>query len=256
MPAAGDFDYGQVGDGYPARRRTDPRIAAWIWQALGPTRSVLNVGAGAGSYEPADRLVTAVEPSAAMRAQRTAGLPAAIAAAAEQLPFADGAFDAAMAILTIHQWADLERGLAELRRVSSGPVVVLSFDPAAFDRFWLADYCPALIAAERRRFPTIDRVTAALCGASTVTEVPIPIDCLDGFTEAYYARPECFLDPAVRRAQSGWSFVEATATERALDRLRRELASGEWDGRYRALRDQPEFHGALRLVVNRPSSRQ
>src|SRR6202035_923761 len=226
---AGDFDYDAGGGGYAAARRTDPRIAALVHAALGPARTVLNVGAGAGSYEPGDRDVTAVEPSASMRAQRPPLLAAAIDATAEQLPFPDGSFDAAMATVTIHQWADTDQGLREMRRVSRGPVVVLTFDGDALDLLWLADYVPELITAERRRYPAIEHIREVLGGTSTVTPVPVPADCVDGFTEAYFARPERFLDPAVRQSQSAWGFVEEAATERAVARLRADLESGAWD---------------------------
>jgi SAM-dependent methyltransferase len=250
--AAGDFDYERGGSGYAVRRRTDPRIAAMVHAALGPARTVLNVGAGAGSYEPPGRRVAALEPSAAMRAQRLAHLATAIDARAERLPFADGSFDAAMAMVTVHQWADSDAGLAELRRVSRGPVVVLTFDGDALDRLWLAGYVPELIAAERRRYPAIGHICAALGGTCTVTEVPIPADCVDGFTEAFYARPERFLDPAVRRSQSAWGFISAAETERGIARLRADLASGAWDRRHGGLRTAPEFTGALRLICAQP----
>jgi SAM-dependent methyltransferase len=248
-PPAGDVDYEAHGAGYAVQRRTDPRIAALVHEALGDARTVLNVGAGAGSYEPADRHVVAVEPSAAMRAQRSPDRVPAVAAAAEALPFDDDAFDAAMATVTVHQWSDLRRGLAELRRVARGPVVILTFDGDALDRFWLAEYAPELIAAERRRYPPLSLLTEALGPGATVRSVPVPIDCADGFTEAYYARPERFLDDAVRRAQSAWSFVAPAAQARAVARLRDDLASGAWDARHGALRTTPSFDGSLRLVV-------
>ena len=248
----GDFDYERHGQGYRLQRRTDPRLAALIHAALGPARTVLNVGAGAGSYEPADRYVVAVEPSAAMRAQRGRQLAPAVIATAERLPFDDGAFDAAMATITVHQWADPVLGLRELRRVTAGPVVVLSFDGDALDRFWLAEYAPELIQAERRRYPAIDTIVTLLGGSTSVHTVPIPIDCIDGFTEAFYARPERLLDPTVRAAQSAWHFVAPAAQVRAIDSLRADLASGEWDRRFGALRTQPEFEGSLRLLVSQP----
>lgn len=250
MRVAGDFDYERGGAGYAQRRRTDPRIAARVHAALGEARTVLNVGAGTGSYEPVDRQVTAVEPSATMRAQRPADRPA-IDAVAERLPFPDAGFDAAMALLTVHQWAELDRGLRELRRVSRGPVLILTFDPDALDRFWLADYLPELIAGERRRMPTLERLGRVL-GGSEISELPIPLDCADGFLEAYYGRPEALLDPAVRSSQSSWSFLDPAVAERGLARLRNELASGEWDRRYGSLRSQPEYHGSLRLLVSPP----
>lgn len=249
---AGDFDYERHGQGYARERRTDPRIAARVHAALGAARTVLNVGAGAGSYEPLDRHVVAVEPSAAMRAQRPRELAPAVIGRAEQLPFDDGAFDAAMATITIHQWADHARGLSELRRVTRGPIVLLSFDGDALDHFWLATYAPELIAAERRRYPALGEIAEWLGGSTTVSVVPIPIDCVDGFTEAFYARPERLLESAVRRAQSAWGFVERGAEQRAVEALRGALGSGDWDRRFGALRTQPEFEGSLRLIVNLP----
>src|SRR6185503_13165901 len=138
--------------------------------------------------------------------QRPADRPA-IGGVAECLPFADASVHAAMAMMTVHQWANLDRGLRELRRVSRGPVVVLTFDPDQLDRLWLADYLPELIAGERSRFPTIERI-AGILDPCTVTEVPVPLDCVDGFLEAFYGRPEAFADPAVRRSQSSWSFLD------------------------------------------------
>lgn len=246
---AGDFDYETHGGGYAVRRRTDPRIAAYVHAALGDAKTVLNVGAGAGSYEPEDREVTAVEPSRSMRAQRRTP---AVDAVAENLPFDDGSFDAVMATVTIHQWSDAGRGLRELRRVSRGPVVILTFDGDAGGEFWLADYAPELIAVERGRYPALAAVTEVLGGDCAVTTVPVPIDCVDGFTEAFYARPERFLDPEVRRSQSAWGFVEPVAIERSVAKLREDIESGDWDRRYGFLRSQPEYLGSLRLITARP----
>lgn len=250
---AGDFDYGDHGRAYSAHRRTEPRIAERVHDALGPARTVLNVGAGTGSYEPADRYVVAVEPSAAMRAQRSADRVPAIDVAAEQLPFDDGAFDSSMAICTIHQWRDFTVGLRELRRVTIGPVVILTFDPDALDRFWLAEYTAELIAAARKRYPAIDSVRAALGGNCVVVTVNTPLDCVDGFVEAYYGRPEQFLDPGVRQAQSAWGFVTRDEEKRALDRLHDDLRTGEWERRHGELRTTGQYAGALRLVVARPA---
>jgi SAM-dependent methyltransferase len=250
---AGDIDYEAGGSGYATQRRTDPRIATVVHAALGTARTVINVGAGAGSYEPAEREVTAVEPSASMRAQRPAHLTPAIDGVAEALPFNDDSFDAAMAMVTIHQWADADAGLREVRRVSRGPVVILTFDGDALDRLWLADYSPELIAAERTRYPAIDHVCQVLGGDCEVQAVPIPIDCVDGFTEAYYARPERFLDPAVRQSQSAWCFVSDADASRAVARLRADLESGEWDRHYGELRSRPEFTGSLRLITALPT---
>jgi SAM-dependent methyltransferase len=248
---AGDFDYEAHGGGYSLRRRPDPRIAARIEGALGDAGTVINVGAGSGSYEPRDREVTAVEPSRSMREQRPQELAAAIDATAEDLPFADDSFDAAMAIVTLHQWADSDAGLRELRRVARGPVVILTFDGARLYRFWLAEYVPELIAPERDRFPAIDHLCTVLGGETTVEEVPIPFDCSDGFGEAFYGRPERFLDPEVRQAQSGWGFIDAESERRGVERLERDLESGAWDERFGHLRRAPEYVGAVRLIVAR-----
>jgi SAM-dependent methyltransferase len=245
----GDVDYEAHAQGYAAQRRTDPRIAALIHEALGPARTVLNVGAGAGSYEPEDRYVIAVEPSAAMRAQRPANRAPALRAVAESLPLDDRSVDASMATVTVHQWSDLGRGLAEMRRVTRGPVVVLTFDGDALDRFWLAEYAPELIDAERQRYPAIARIRSAIGEETVVYTVPIPGDCVDGFTEAFYARPERMLDEHVRRAQSAWSFVSRDAEARFAEKLTADLASGAWDARYGVLRTRPTFEGSLRLVV-------
>ena len=248
-PPAGDVDYSRYGEGYAVRRQTDPRIASLILSALGPVRTVLNVGAGAGSYEPSDRPVIAVEPSPAMLAQRRPQGSVAVQAVAGALPIGDGSVDASMATVTIHQWPDPVAGLAEMRRVTLGPVVVLTFDPTALDLLWLARYSPELYAAEARRYPTIDSVVAALGPGATSTPVPVPFDCVDGFTEAFYGRPEAFLDPAVRRSQSAWSFVPPEAEARAVASLADDLATGRWDEHHGHLRTQPTFTGSLRLVT-------
>jgi hypothetical protein len=252
VTTAGDVDYQQHGQGYATQRRTDPRIAAHVHAALGDARTIVNVGAGAGSYEPEDRYVVAIEPSAAMRAQRPPGRVPALDATAERLPFDDNSFDAAMATVTVHQWQDTVAGLRELRRVARGPVVIVTFDGDALDLLWLAGYAPELIAAERRRYPPIDLIRAHIGGHVDVRPVPVPIDCVDGFTEAYYARPERFLDDQVRRSQSAWTFVADTDQRRAVDELRRDLDSGAWDERFGHLRSQPEFVGSLRLIVGTP----
>ncbi|MEI2731016.1 MAG: class I SAM-dependent methyltransferase [Dermatophilaceae bacterium] len=248
----GDVDYEATGSDYGYRRRTDPRIATLVWEALGPAESVVNVGAGAGSYEPADRAVTAVEPSASMRAQRGAHLSPAVAATAEDLPFPDDTFDAAMAIVTVHQWTNWRRGVAEMCRVARGPVVILTFDPLEMSSWWLNDYVPELFVAEAARYPTIEQLRDALGGATRVVVVPIPLDCVDGFTEAFYGRPEAFLDPAVRAAQSAWQFADPAALTSGLSRLSHDLADGTWDAAYGHLRTQPEQVGAVRLVLGTP----
>ncbi|WP_423968799.1 class I SAM-dependent methyltransferase [Bradyrhizobium sp.] len=220
-----------------------------IEQALATARTVLNVGAGAGSYEPADRSVTAIEPSASMRAQRPPSLPVAIDAVAEHLPFADNSFDASMATFTVHQWPDLTAGLAEMRRVTRDNLVILTCDPDELDRFWLHDYAPEVISVEARRYPRIEMITAALGGRTEIVPVPIPLDCTDGFGEAYYGRPECLLEPGARRACSAWSFVESPVEARFVEELRSDLSSGKWDAVYGHLRKQAHFDGSLKLIV-------
>jgi SAM-dependent methyltransferase len=250
--SAGDADYGRIGQGYASIRQPDPRIEAAVWDALGDARSVINVGAGAGSYEPRDREVTAVEPSASMRAERPADRVRAIDATASALPFPDDSFDAAMASVTVHQWPDLEAGLGEMRRVSRGPVVILTFSPQVPEEWWQPVYVPELYEVEARRMPALDRIQAALGGTSEVRVVPIPADCIDGFGQAFFARPESTLDPQVRRAMSAWSFLEPAVVERYVDTLSADLESGAWDERWGRFRDLPEFDGGLRLVVARP----
>ncbi|MGD9803356.1 MAG: class I SAM-dependent methyltransferase [Hyphomicrobiaceae bacterium] len=249
--SAGDANYGVIGREYTHYRQPDVRIADTINRALGNAQTVLNVGAGAGSYEPTDRHVTAVEPSASMRAQRPAHLPKAVDAVAEHLPFEDGRFDASMATFTVHQWPDLNAGLAEVRRVTRGPILILTCDPAMLDRCWLNDYAPEMIAVEARRYPALGNVIGALGGRADVISVPIPLNCTDGFSEAYYGRPERLLDEGARLANSAWSFVPPGIESRFTERLARDLDSGAWDAKYGALRTQAEFDGSLRLIVGR-----
>ena len=247
--SAGDVDYGTIGQGYAGFRQPDPRIAARLHAALGDAAHVLNIGAGAGSYEPQDRRVTPVEPSAEMRAQRPSHLAPAVDAVAEALPFDDGTFDAAMASFTVHQWGDLDRGLAELARVTRGPVVILTCLPELVEDFWLADYAPEVLAAEARRYPGADRLAAGLGRCVQVLPVPIPLDCRDGFNEAYFGRPEMLLIPQARRACSSWSVVGEEVAERGVAALESALRSGAWDRAHGALRQSEIWHGSLRLVV-------
>ena len=246
--SAGDANYAEIGKVYTGFRAPDPRIAAVIAEALGDARTVLNVGAGTGSYEPEDREVTAVEPSASMRAKRPAGRPA-VDATAENLPFEDNSFDAAMGTFTVHQWQDLAKGLAEVRRVTRGPVAFLTCDPALVRRYWLDEYCPEVLITEARRYPAIGDITG---GNGRVVAVPVPLNCTDGFNEAYYGRPEMLLEPAARQACSAWSFVDESAQQRFTEHLRSDLADGTWDRNHGYLREQPIFDGSLVLVVTEP----
>ncbi|MGC1852261.1 MAG: methyltransferase domain-containing protein [Solirubrobacterales bacterium] len=241
--------YDRIGHGYSEHRRADPRIAARIEEALGDARSVLNVGAGTGSYEPADRKVTAVEPSAEMIAQRPVGSAPVVQASAEALPFDDDSFDAAMAIITVQHWADAAAGLAEMIRVSRERVLVLTFDGPAMAAMWMVrDYIPRLLEIHTELMPPIAELAAALPGAR-VEAVPVPRLCKDGFFCALWDRPEMHLDPQVRRASSVWHLMAPEETERGLEALRADLESGAWDERYGHLRAEPELDVGLRLVV-------
>lgn len=254
--AASAVAYGSVGDSYAKLRCADPRIAGRIHTALSDARTVLNVGAGAGSYEPTDRHVIAVEPSEAMRRQRPRNLAPAINAWAEALPLDEQSVDASMATVTVHQWRDREAGLAELVRVTRGPIVVLAFDPGAFGAFWLAEYAPDYVAAERARdvpIPVLLKGLSAQGRSVRIGPVPVPIDCTDGFIEAYYGRPERFLDDSVTRAQSGWGFTPPGTLDRFRAALGDDLASGAWDQKHGHWRVQPTFAGALRLLVSEPA---
>jgi SAM-dependent methyltransferase len=242
-------DYEQHGRAYARNRRPDPRIAARIHAALGDARTVLNVGAGAGSYEPADRWVLAVEPSTTMRAQRPVGAAPALDARAEALPFDDDAFDAAMACVTIHHWQPPQAGLAELRRVARGPVVVFTFDLDALPQ-WQQDHLHEGLVIERPRFPAITDVAAALGGRTRVEHIPTPGDCEDGFFEAFWRRPEALLDPAIRASQSMWTLLEPGVEERIVARLDEALSSGAWDAEHGHLRELDSYDGALRLVIS------
>ena len=243
------MDYERHGRTYARHRRADPRIAARVHAALKDARTVLNVGAGTGSYEPRDRWVLAVEPSAAMRAQRPLGAPPAIAARAESLPLDDGAVDAAMACVTVHHWEPPEAGLAEMRRVARGPVVVFTFELEHLPP-WQKEYLREGLVKERPRFPPAAHIAAALGGRTRVETIPTPADCRDGFFEAFWCRPEALLDPAVRSAQSMWALLEPGVEQRIVERLAGALESGAWDEAHGHLRAEHEFQGALRLVVS------
>jgi SAM-dependent methyltransferase len=246
-------DYERHGPGYARHRRSDPRIAARIHAALGDARTVLNVGAGAGSYEPDDRWVLAVEPSAAMRAQRPPGAAPAIDARAEALPFDDDAVDAAMACVTIHHWEPPEAGLRELRRVARGPVVILTYDPLVSGEMWLmADYLVEVAALDRRIFPAPELLAAWLGGDVGIEPVPIPRACTDWMLGSFWAHPERVLDPRARAATSGFARMRAEVVDRVVRDVGRDLGDGTWDRRHGRLRELSELDVGLRLVVARP----
>jgi SAM-dependent methyltransferase len=240
--------YDVIGDGYSLQRRPDPRLAAAIGIALDDAESVLNVGAGTGSYEPGDRRVVAVEPAWSMIRQRAAGAAPVVQASAVDLPFRDGAFAATLAILTIHHWPDRPRGLAELARVARRRVVALTWDPAA-SGFWLVDdYFPEVVAIDRPMFPSLADLERAW-GPLDVRPVPVPHDCVDGFLGAYWRRPAAYLDAAVRSGIS--TFSQLRDVESGLGRLRRDLADGTWTYRHGHLLHRTELDLGYRLVVAR-----
>ena len=253
---AGDFDYEQGGQHYSKIRRPEPSFERAIRVALGSAKTVINVGAGTGSYEPTDLSVTAVEPSASMRMQRPSHLTPAVDATAEDLPFEDNAFDAAMATVTIHQWRDLERGLLEMRRVTRGPIVIMTFDPEVLLTFWLSEFAPKLMTYEAGRMPAINTVVNLLQQQTIVDELPIPFECADGFGEAFFGRPEAFLDERVRRSQSAWGFISNEEERASISALRTSLEDGSWDETFGYLRTASHYCGAVRLITSLPSNDQ
>ena len=242
--------YDTIGHGYARTRREDPAIRDRLHAALSGARTVVNVGAGAGSYEPRDRHVVAVEPSDVMAAQRPAGLAPAIRAHAADLPLRDRSVDAAMAVLSLHHWDDCEKGLGELRRVARGPVVVLTYDPAVSGRMWLmADYAPEIAALDHQAFPDPDQVGRWLGGSFTVEVVPIPRACADWMLGSFWAHPERVLDPAARAATSGFARLPPPVVERVVAAVSRDLRSGAWDARHGRLRGLDSFDAGLRLLI-------
>jgi SAM-dependent methyltransferase len=252
---AGDAGYDHLGRGYAVRRSTDPRLAAAIDAALGDARSVLNVGAGTGSYEPAGREVIAVEPSAVMIAQRPAGSAPVIQASAEALPFDDHSVDAVMAIFSDHHWSDRAAGMREMLRVARKRVLLLNMDPALSDRFWLVrDYLPGfmdLVPDPYREPGYWSGELEELLGDVDVEAIPVPRDCRDGFFQAYWRRPEAYLDEAVRNSISVFHVLPAAEIAVALEQLRADLEDGTWAARNSELRGLTELDLGLRLVSRR-----
>jgi SAM-dependent methyltransferase len=238
--------YDTIGASYTVTRRTEPRIARQVWTALGDARTVLNVGAGTGSYEPADRDVTAVEPSGVMRAQRPAGAAPCLDASAESLPFEDQSFDAAMAFATVEHWRDPIAGLREMRRVARR-VVVFTHEGSEPDPFWLnRDYLPEFAGLGAGR-PSLTELAGAI--GARAEPVLVPWDCADGFYHAFWRRPEAYLDEHVRRGMSIWARVGPDAGQRAVRSLRADLASGRWAERNRDLVDLDAADFGLRLLI-------
>lgn len=242
--------YDRIGTTYSATRRPDPRIAARILGALGDAGSVVNVGAGSGSYEPRDRMVIAVEPSEVMIRQRPPDAPPVIQASAEALPFADAAFDAALAVLTVHHWTHRGLGLAEMRRVAARRVVILTWDQDVWESFWLVrEYLPSIRELDRVRAVGIPDLLAAL-GGGEIEPVPVPHDCMDGFHGAFWRRPEAYLDPGVRSGISTYALIPTAARDHGLRRLAEDLESGAWAQRHSALLNVDEMDLGYRLIVS------
>jgi SAM-dependent methyltransferase len=243
--------YDDIGVGYTANRQADPHIERQIAQALGDAQSVVNVGAGPGAYEPTDRDVLAVEPSRVMRTQRPPSAAPCIDASAESLPLPEESFDAAMALLSLHHWADWRAGIAELRRVARKRVVIFTYDPAFPDGSWLTrDYLPELVALDVRRFPAIEEQAAAAGPATAVQAVPIPHDCRDGFLGAYWRRPRAYLDPAIRAGISTFHLPGAEALLGGLDELERDLETGRWLQLNQHILDHTEIDLGYRLLIS------
>ncbi|HEV3047350.1 MAG TPA: methyltransferase domain-containing protein [Solirubrobacteraceae bacterium] len=241
--------YDRIGVGYRAVRRTDPVLASRIWAVLGDARTVLNVGAGTGSYEPLDRWVLAVEPSGVMIAQRPPDAAPVIQAPVERLPLADRTVDAAMAVLTLQHWDDLETGLRELMRVVRDRVVLVTMDFETLGELWLVrDYLPELLDQHAARFPTMARLRDLLPN-SQVQVLPVPRECEDGFMAAFWARPHAYLDPTARAATSPWHDLPVAVVEHALAQLREHLGSGDWQRRHGHLLARAELDVGLRLIT-------
>ena len=241
--------YDAIGCGYVVTRQPDPRIARAIREALGEARTGLNVGAGTGSYEPAELRVVAVEPSLEMLRQRPAGAVQAVQAVAAYLPFPDASFDAALAVLTVHHWQDRAAGLTEMCRVARQRVVMLTWDPACRDAFWLTtQYVPEIVDFDVPRFPPIAELVRYL-GPVEARPLPIPHDCQDGFLGAFWRRPEAYLDPQVRHAMSGFTQLAPQVAQAGLAQLAADLRSGRWDEQFGWLRRQESLDLGYRLII-------
>lgn len=243
-----DTAYDTIGRGYAKSRQTEPRIAARIEVALGDAESVVNVGAGTGSYEPVDRNVIAVEPSQEMIAQRRPGAAPAICGSAERLPLPDDVADAAMTILSVHHWDDPARGMCEMRRVARRRIVMLTYDPDWLPRMWLSEYFPQIATDDAERFPPVDALLSWL-GGGVVETIEVPSDCSDLFLGALWARPELILADEIRASTSGFARMDAGQERAAVAKLEADLKSGTWDDRHGHLREMNELDVGLRLVV-------
>ena len=240
--------YDDIGRTYGSSRREDPRIAEQIHAALADAHSVVNVGAGTGSYEPRDRSVVAVEPSTTMIGQRVGRSPAVVQAVAEAMPFPDRRFDAALAVLTVHHWTDVPGGLLELRRVA-GRQVVLYFEPLRTHSFWALDYFPEALDLPTEQSPPGEAELREHLDVTEVQTVLVPPDCIDGFGVSYWCRPEAYLDPAVQAGMSWLALLDPQVREDGARRLADDLESGEWERRHGHLRELPAYDGGYRLAI-------
>lgn len=247
MTSPGDR-YDQIGRTYSRTRVEDLRIAASIHRCLGDARSVLNVGAGTGSYEPRDRQVTALDPSEVMIGQRPAGTAPAVRGRAEALPFRRAAFDASMTVLSMHHWSDPAAGLSEMSRVSAMQVV-LYFEPLQAHSFWCLDFFPEALDLDTERNPPGEKLLRSILDVRRIEPVLVPRDCRDGFGTAYWARPEAYLDPEVQEGISFVAQLPRAVRERGTEKLREDLSSGAWDQRHGHLRSQQSFDGGLHIAV-------
>jgi ubiquinone/menaquinone biosynthesis C-methylase UbiE len=241
--------YDRIGADYRQSRKEDPRLARLMARELQAARTVVNVGAGTGSYEPTDRFVVAVEPSDVMLRQRPPMAAPAVQAIAERLPFRDDAFDAAMAVLTVHHWSDQDAGLRELSRVARERIVLLTWDPSNAGFWLMRDYFPEFLEADQERLPPIERLLSLLTDGHVIA-VPIPHDCADGFLGAYWRRPEAYLNAEIRRGISSFATCRDLSP---LEQLEDHLDTGEWQRRYGELLDKEELDIGYRLVVGRPT---
>ncbi|WP_280472409.1 class I SAM-dependent methyltransferase [Nocardia cyriacigeorgica] len=241
--------YDTTGATYSHTRQPDSRITAVLRQALDGSSSVANIGAGAGAYEPPQTMV-AVEPSSVMIAQRPRGAAPVVRGIAEDLPLRTDVTDAALAVLTVHHWTHLERGIAELARIARHRIVILTWDPQVMRTFWLLrDYLPAAAATDARLAVPLEQLTGLLPGTVEIHPVPVPADCTDGFGAAYWRRPHAYLQSEVQAGMSMLALTPRSELEPGLRRLRADLDSGVWADRHRDLLDRPQFDAGYRLVV-------
>jgi len=243
------FDYDNKEHKYSTVRKADARIQKYVEHGLQGMNTILNIGAGTGSYELDGKYIISVEPSEKMRLKRLElGRNPALNAKADSLPFDNNSFDATLAVLTIHHWPSLENGLKELVRVSKHKIVILTYDPEKLDLFWNIEYFPEVIRIEQKRYPALLKIQSIIGRVPNITNIKIPIDCTDGFQEAFYARPEEFLVKEVRQSQSAWGFLSNELENKYVEQLREELENGEWERKYGFHRTMQEFDGAYRML--------